>query len=129
MSVAILDNIRVLIEEENGILFVQGKDRDVNLQSVKEVVKYRLDCSEGKLFPMVIDIRNIKSITKEARDFLASKEGCEGVLAAGVLIDSAIGKMLGNFFIRINKPLVPTKLFTNLQNAKEWLHKQIISNS
>ncbi len=38
---------------------------------------------------------------------------------------SPISSMIGNFFIRISKPLVPTKIFTDEAKAKEWL-KQFV---
>ncbi len=52
---------------------------------------------------------------------MASEEGCEGVVVAAVLLDSAIGSIIINFFIRVSKPLRPTKIFTNEEEAKKWL--------
>ena len=54
---------------------------------------------------------------------MASEEGCEGVVAAAILIDSSIGSMIGNFFIRISKPLRPTKIFTDEVLAMKWLQQ------
>jgi len=69
----------------------------------------------------LIDARNVKSITKEARDYLASAEGTRYVTAAGLLLESYLGKIMGNFFLQINKPSLPTKMFSNKKEAIEWL--------
>lgn len=121
MKKTLLDNEKVLISLEAGILSVTGKEHMVDINVVQSIVDYRLSVSEGKEYPLLINVIPVKNITKEARDFLASKKGCEGVIAAGILIDSVIGSMIGNFFISVNRPLVPTKIFTGEEEAKKWL--------
>lgn len=70
------------------------------------------------------------TISSEAREFGASKKAQEFTLANAVLIDSLAKKIIFNFFLRINKPLKPTKGFTTKQAAIEWLlqQKQIRNN-
>jgi len=52
--------------------------------------------------------------------------GGRGVLpryikAIAMVSDSALGKMLANLFFTLKKQPYPTKMFTNEQDAKEWL--------
>lgn len=54
---------------------------------------------------------------------MASEAGCEGVIVAALIIDSPIGRVLGNFFISISRPLRPTKIFTDEIKAIKWLKK------
>jgi hypothetical protein len=42
-------------------------------------------------------------------------------MAFAILIDSSVSRVVGNFFLGINKPAVPTKLFTNEKEAVKWL--------
>ncbi len=46
--------------------------------------------------------------------------------AFGIIINSAVSRVLGNFYLGINKPSVPTKLFDNEIDAVKWL-KQFVS--
>lgn len=125
MKNLLLENDEVRIELEDGILFAIWKSTFVDLEIAQQAVAYRLEATDFIPYPMVIDIKSIKSITKPSRDFLASEKGCQGIIAAAFLIDSSLGRILGNFFIQINKPLKPTKIFTNEIKAKKWLSKYV----
>ncbi|MDP1744379.1 MAG: hypothetical protein Q8L90_02310 [Bacteroidota bacterium] len=125
MKKLLLENDEVRIELELGILIAKWKNSFVDLNIAQQAVVNRLEATDFIPYPMVIDIKSIKSITKPSRDFLASEKGCQGIIAAAFLIDSSLGRILGNFFIQINKPLRPTKIFTNEIKAKKWLSKYI----
>ncbi len=38
-----------------------------------------------------------------------------------LLIGSPVSRVIGNFFMGLNKPIYPTKLFTDPQKAIRWL--------
>lgn len=125
MKKVLLENTEVTIEFEDGIVFGTFKVEICDLETVKRIVEYRLNATKRIPYPLIANIVSIKKITKEARDFLASKEGCEGITVFAILINSPIGSMIGNFWMRINKPLINTKIFTNEEDAKTWL-KQFV---
>lgn len=70
---------------------------------------------------LLIDITNIKALSREAREEYANAADTNGVKAVAIVTDSGIGKIIGNFFISYNKPKVPTRLFSSHIAAKEWL--------
>ncbi|MBI3240234.1 MAG: hypothetical protein HYZ43_15540 [Flavobacteriia bacterium] len=72
-------------------------------------------------FPILIDSRGIKSISREARSFFTTNGRATNTMAFAILIDSAVSKVVGNFFLGINKPAVPTKLFLDEELALQWL--------
>jgi hypothetical protein len=78
-----------------------------------------------KKYPLLIDSRNIKSITKEARDHFAVQNRKTSINCFAVLIDSPLSRIIGNFFMGLNKPGVPAKLFTNEKDALEWLQQYL----
>ena len=80
--------------------------------------------SKGISYPVLANIKGVKSITKEAREYLA-EEGTRLVKAGAIIIGSPLNKMLGNIFLTINNPKVPTKLFTDEKEAKEWLRQYL----
>lgn len=125
MKNLLLENDEVRIELEGGILIGKLKSPFVDLDVAQQAVVNRLEATDFIPYPMVIDIKSIKSITKPSRDFLASEKGSEGIIAAAFLIDSSLGRILGNFFIQINKPLRPTKIFTDEIAAKKWLTQYV----
>ena len=125
MKKLLLENDEVKIELEDGILIADWKRPFADLNSAQQAVKHRLECTNFVPFPMLLNATQMKSITKPARDFLASEEGCEGIIAGAFLINSSFGRMIGNFFIRINRPLRPAKIFTDEIEAKKWLSTYI----
>jgi hypothetical protein len=121
MKETLLDNDCLKIELENFILIGTFKSEFVDINIAHEITNYRLEIQKQKSYLLLSNIKAVKSSTKSARDFMASEEGCNGVIAAAVLINSPISNIIGNFFIRVSKPLRPTKLFTNEEDAKKWL--------
>ena len=103
---------------ENGIIFGEyKKNLDIDIEAAKKIVAIRLLISEGKSYPLFIDARNAHSLTKEARDYLASPDATHDIKAGAFYIDSALTKIMGNFFLRLSKPHVPAKLFNNKEEA------------
>ena len=87
----------------------------------KKIVEDRLAFKEGNSYPSLFDIRKIKESTKEARDYMAN-EGNRLVLASAMLISSPMLRMMANFYISVNKPQNPSRMFTDEESALEWLN-------
>jgi len=68
---------------------------------------------------MLVDIRNVRSLSREAREFFGGEDSC--ALAVGLLTGSPLTRMVGNFFLRLSGTNHPTRLFTNEEKAVEWL--------
>lgn len=76
---------------------------------------------KDKKFPLLIDARGIHSISREAREFFTTRGRDTNINSMAVIIKSTISRVVGNFFMGINKPTVPTRLFENEKEAEEWL--------
>jgi hypothetical protein len=81
--------------------------------------------SSGVLVPLLVDLRKIKSISKEARDHFSMRGRTNRVNAIAMLINSPASKVIGNFYILFSKPTTPTKLFTDENQALAWLRQFI----
>ena len=69
---------------------------------------------------ILVDGRVSLSVSREARDFAAQSQN-EGAIASGMIITSTANKLIGNFYINVNKPNIPTRLFSSEEKALEWL--------
>ncbi|MES2566387.1 MAG: hypothetical protein V4565_05945 [Bacteroidota bacterium] len=114
-------NDSVSLELVNGILICTLKCEYVDLEVARLAVSHRLKHFGNKDYPMTINMCNVKHITKEAREYLASEEGCRKIKCCAIIISSEVTKIIANFFIKINKPVVPTNLFTSEEKARHWL--------
>ncbi|MCW3101952.1 MAG: hypothetical protein JWO09_392 [Bacteroidetes bacterium] len=69
---------------------------------------------------VLVDGRVNLSVSREARTYAASKEH-QGSIATAMIITSTANKLIGNFYINVNKPEIPTKIFSSEEKALEWL--------
>ena len=63
------------------------------------------------------------TIDDASRKFIASKEGLRYCIAQAFVIHSMAQKMVANFFMRVNKPVKPTRFFNTQEEAENWLGK------
>jgi hypothetical protein len=61
------------------------------------------------------------AMDREARLFFAGEETAKVESAAALIIDSLLSRAIGNFFMGLNKPIIPTRLFTSEAEALAWL--------
>ncbi len=105
--------------------FMPGVQVDIHI--AKQIIrdKKKILSSYNKDVPALVDIRNVKSIDKAARNYLSSEDGKMYINAGAILVGNTKSKIMGNIFITFNKPELPTKLFTNKAGAVKWLHQFI----
>jgi len=80
---------------------------------------------KDKKFPILIDSRGIKSMSREAREHFSANGRDAKTCAFGIVIKSPLSRVIGNFFLGVNKPAVPTRLFDNEKDAAEWLKQYL----
>lgn len=93
-----------------------------NIETAKENTAVGVKLSGGIKRPLLLDMSRIKSMDKEARDYYAQgekRESCEKAVA--LIIKSPVSRIIGNFFLGLNKTTEPTRLFTDQQKALDWL--------
>lgn len=116
-----IENDFAVFHVEDGIMHFTYKEGAIlDLSASQQVVADRLKLQGDLSYPVICDIRGLSSIDRAARDFLA-KQGSEQVTAVALLVDSPARKLMSNFYLTVNKPLVPTKLFTSETEAVSFL--------
>jgi len=106
----------------DNICRTKAKDgAEVHLKEARENSVAVLSFHRDKKYPILVDATQIKSIDKEARDFFSLQNRPSPVNAIAIIIGSPISRVIGNFFIGLNKSRVPNKLFTAEKPAIEWL--------
>lgn len=93
---------------------------DLTLDIAKAIVEARIYYSKGRSYPLLVDVRGLRSTTRDARLYMATI-GTTLAKAAAMITGSSLNRYIVNAFITIDKPSVPAKMFTNEARAKEWL--------
>jgi hypothetical protein len=65
------------------------------------------------------------TITKEAKEICATSEYADNTVAVAFYTTSTAILLMGEMYNKINKPVVPTKIFNNRELAQEWLKEQM----
>lgn len=69
----------------------------------------------------VIDLSGISGITPEARKKLQEQSSEWGNTIAVALVSSTFtSRVIGNFFLSVNKPTYPVRIFSNQIDAHQW---------
>ena len=91
---------------------------ELYLEDSNEIYDTVMNIAKGRLYPLLIDANSIVSMDRDARKRF-SKETT--VSAVALLVGTPLSKIIGNFFIGLNKTSIPFKLFTSKTDALEWL--------
>ncbi len=114
---------------EDGIARTQTKEGAViEIDNAIENSKIVNDLAEP-FYSLIVDSRAMKSMTKEAREHFTLKGRKSNVCSIAIIADSALSRMIANFFLGVSKPEVPVRIFSNEQNAIEWsMEKSLVVN-
>lgn len=117
-------------EDDSLIIFLEyNQNLVIDVNVANEIVKSRLEYTDNNPHYMLIDFTNVKSVTKEARDYMNDvKGGLKGIKGGAFLSNNVVGNLFINLYLNINKPSVPAKFFRDKNEALEWLRKIIKEN-
>ena len=73
--------------------------------------------------PLLIDADAFINVTPEARKLVRILESTVPISARAMIITSLGQRILVSFYIKIQKPIVPTKIFNNYEDGIKWLQE------
>lgn len=111
--------------EDDDIMFaIYVPKLEINIEIAHELVENRMQFSENKNHFILIDFTNVKSVTKEARDYMNDPTGgLRGILCGAFLSNSVVATLFVNLYLKVNRPTIPARFFTSKADAMSWLIK------
>ena len=94
----------------------------ITIDVAKELIRHRKEYTQNLPYPSLVTGEGLRAINKEARAYFA-KEGAEGIIAAALLVNSVYTEFFGNMFLKITQTSIPSKLFTDKEEALKWLEQ------
>lgn len=109
--------------EDDEVLFATYVPHlEIDMAIARELVRDRVEFTGGRPHYVLIDFTNVKSVTKEARDYMNSPEGgLKNILGGAFLSNNVVATLFINLYLKINNPDVPARFFTNKDEAVKWL--------
>ena len=125
-EITIIHNLDLETSEVNfrsdGIVNLSIKpNKSLTGEDTKKMIEHIGRIGNGKKFPLLITTGQYSLADKDAREYGATEAGNKYTIAAAIVVKSLAQKLLGNAYIKINKPLAPNKLFTDENKAIDWL--------
>jgi hypothetical protein len=96
--------------------------------SEKDVWKSRdlsLEYKPGAKFFVLFEGEDGSTVSAAARSAAASDDYFKHVAALALYSDKTLESIMGNLFLKINKPKVPTRFFDKRDRALAWLTQQM----
>lgn len=106
---------------DQQILHARFKSAEVNFEIAQKSLEERKKITEKKTLPLLVDISHVKSVSKEARELLAHKDHTVGLSASALLTSSYLSKIIGNLFLKFNKPSIPTRIVNTKEEGVKFL--------
>lgn len=108
----------------DGILQVEFAENTVlDVEECDELITNYSSILGDEKVPILHIFGKFTEATKGAREFSASPRGLKHSLVEAYVLSSLPHRILLNFYIKFNKPAVPTKYFGTKQEAVAWLKK------
>lgn len=112
---------RIWLGEDGILRQIIKPGVELTVADVKEYLAETMNITGGRRLPVLVDTCEIRSVSRAARNYVGGKEMARYVSASALIVSSPISRAIGNFFIRLNRPIYPTKLFTSESEALAWL--------
>jgi hypothetical protein len=104
-----------------GIYYVQIKRGiKVSMEFVKEGYAF-LDDFGGGEFYNIYEFGSFADVEPDVREWAASPSNNSYTKVDAIVISSFPQKIIADFYIRFNKPVKPTKVFSSLKSAVDWI--------
>ncbi|MCC6371663.1 MAG: hypothetical protein IT236_11710 [Bacteroidia bacterium] len=121
-----IEKARLTLLEEGIIEVYFMGDKTIEVADIMEVRRINLNLSEGRPYAVLVESEDMTSYSRETRELLASK-GFMGLTKAKALVFKNLAqRIIGNFYLHVNKPHIKTRLFNDRRKAIIWLKREII---
>jgi hypothetical protein len=106
---------------DNDLLWIQApKYLSIDVPLFRKAQDYLISVNPHKKYHFVFEFDSFAEVDPEMRKLRAKPDGTQFSLSDAIVISNLPQKMLGDFYLRINKPSRPTRFFFSLEKAVEW---------
>lgn len=120
------NDVAIVRSRKDGIVhvtFKEGTEIDADLQD--RMIEVYLEICGGRKRPFLYTGIGDVTITKEGREHSKNLEDVFPTTATAVIADNLAYKLIANFYLKVNKPKTPYKVFKDFPSAESWLKKFI----
>ena len=125
MERKIINNKIELIKRDDQIYVYKAiNECTLDLETAEAMTKAGDEWNGTELCANLVDIRDMLYVDSRGRNYGAAQYRPH-VAGSAILTGSVFNVYFANLFMKFSKPKVPTKLFTNEDDAVAWLKNQM----
>lgn len=118
-----LEHSTIKLREDSILEVIFADNALLDVEQCDELITSYTSILGDKKVPILHIFGKYTEATKGAREFSASPRGLKHSLVEAYVLSSLPHRLLLNFYIKFNKPPVPTKFFRTKQEAVTWIRK------
>jgi hypothetical protein len=109
--------------DPDGFVIVRIRDGAYqSLEDAKENLTAAVSETQHQRRPLMVDIRTAQPLDADVRHYYSGQVLVDGFSALAMLVEaSPFGRMMGNVYLRVARPGIPTRLFNDEAEARAWL--------
>ena len=88
----------------------------------REIIQATYELCDGNQYPMLAHISNERKLNSEERRYYKNNS-IDLITKVAMIVKTPYERLIGNFFMGINKLKEPCKLFNDKSKAVDWLLK------
>lgn len=93
----------------------------VTAEDAEQALAAEVAALAGRRMPLLARLGGIASMDRDARRVFGSASPDSGITALALLATSPVQRVVANFFLTINPPAIPARVFTDERAARRWL--------
>jgi hypothetical protein len=122
------DNFTISYDKQTKLAKVVFVERTLLSLDVLYSIQLHLEMlTGGNQFLLLTNMSNKVTPTREAYDFYADKKRATYILKEAFVLESAALKIAANFYFKVKKPIIPSKVFDTEKEAEFWLKQEIFA--
>ena len=124
-TVVTLRTGRFWVDDEGFLRGECFEGAEETLADAEEQLREQRAHAGGERRPFLMNIARVRSLSRDARNAFANSDDAYALFScAALVVGSPLSRAVGNFFIGLNKPRMPTRLFTSEAEGLAWLREQ-----
>lgn len=118
------DFTQILLRADGILVYRPRKNLVIDLEKAELVLTCGMNMVNHPV-PVLVHMKDIRRVSRDARALFASEKYTQLAAQSALLVSSPVNRVIGNFFIGLNKPFYPLRLFEDESAALAWLQEFI----
>ena len=109
------------VDEEGVLRIIVKPGARMELADAEENMRACGELCGERSRAVIVDLSGVQSVSRDARNCFSGDLAKQFIRANATLVGSPTSRLIGNFFLALNRPPYPIKIFNDESDALEWL--------